>query len=360
MRKWLLIRAKSPLTLQKITDDRFWSSFNFFLTPLNLVLYHDSKQQNKLKTTMKTRKSVVSFKDVSAVVAAVLVVLASCQKDSNILTAADTQNVNAESASSAYFNEGSDISTIAIGGISATQYAGARTENNIAALLVSLDERFKCATVTMTYTSTSTKDNPSGIITITFDPNCLDNHGVRRSGTIIIDYSGKRWMPGSYFSVHDNFYRNDVHIEGVDSVITKVSADSTSLGYLQFESILNGKVTFGDGHTITRHHDLTREWFRATLPVNDEWHTLKGGEAFGTCRNGTYIMHITKDLVHKVACRAERVFIPVSGTKVITVTNSSNETRQYTINYGDGACDNEITVTINNKEKSIIVNGEGD
>ncbi|HLZ16687.1 MAG TPA: hypothetical protein VKQ08_06595, partial [Cyclobacteriaceae bacterium] len=79
-----------------------------------------------------------------------------------------------------------------------------------------------------------------------------------------------------------------------------------------------------------------------------------------TCRNGTYVMRITKDLVHKVACREEHVFIPVSGTKVITVTNTTNETRQYTIDYGDGACDNEITVTINNKEKSIIVNGEGD
>ena len=125
--------------------------------------------------------------------------------------------------------------------------------------------------------------------------------------------------------------------------------------------MLDGTVTFGDGKDITRHHDLTREWFRAPLPVNDEWHTLKGGEAYGSGKNGgTYQMHITKDLIHKISCLAEKVFIPVSGTKELTVTNANNDTKQYTVDYGDGTCDNEITVTINNKEKTIAVNGEGD
>jgi hypothetical protein len=128
---------------------------------------------------------------------------------------------------------------------------------------------------------------------------------------------------------------------------------------LQFESILDGTVTFGDGKDITRHHDLTREWFRASTPMNDEWHTLKGGEAYGKCKDGAiYQMQITKDLIHKVSCVADKVFIPVSGTKILTVTN--NDTKQYTIDYGDGTCDNTITVTIGSKEKTINVNGEGD
>ena len=309
---------------------------------------------------MKTRKSVFGLKNVSAAIALALIFLASCQKDSSILNSADTQNVNAESASSGYLNEGSDISTNAIGGISATQYAGAREEGNIAALLALRDERFKCATVTIEITGT--KDAPSGIITIAFDGTCADKRGVKRSGSIIINYNGKRWMPNSYFSIHANFFRNDIHIEGIDSVITKVSADSTTLGFLQFESILSGKVTFGDGRVVTRNHNLTREWFRATNPLNDEWHTLKGGEAYGTCKNGTYTMHISKDLVHKVSCLEDRVFIPVSGTKVLDIIDpQTNATKkQYTIDYGDGTCDNDITVTIEGKEKTITVNGEGD
>ena len=306
---------------------------------------------------MKTKKSVFSLKNASAWVVLMFVVMASCQKDSSILNSNDTQNVNAESASSSYLSEGSDVSASAIGGMSATQYSGGREEGLISGL-ADRDDRLKCAAVTLTFTGT--KDNPSGKITITFDPTCSDKRGVKRSGTIVINFSGKRWTIGSYFSIHSDFYRNDVHIEGVDSVLTKLDASAT-LGYLQFESILtSGKVTFGDGKTITRDHDITREWFRATNPESDEWHTLKGGQATGKCKNGnTYQMLITKDLVHKISCLANKVFIPVSGTKVITVTTST-ETREYSVDYGDGTCDNSITVTVNGKVKTITVNGEGD
>jgi len=308
---------------------------------------------------METKKSVLSLKNGAVWVTAIFIFLASCQKDSSILNSTDTQNVNAESASSAYVSEGSDISTNAIAGISATQYAGARADGEVVNNLADRDDRFKCATVAIT--RTGTKENPAGVITITFDPSCSDKRGVKRSGTIVISYSGRRWMPGSYFSINANFFRNDVHVEGIDSVITKLSIDSTSLGYLQFQSILTGgQVTFGDGKTITREHNITREWFRASVPMNDEWHTLKGGEATGKCKNGnTYQMQITKDLVHKISCLQEKVFIPVSGTKIFIVTTSS-ETKEYDVDYGDGNCDNNITVTVNGKVKTITVNGEGD
>jgi len=307
---------------------------------------------------MKTKKSVFSLKNGSALAVLMFIFLASCQKDASVLNSIDTQNVNAESASSSYLSEGSDVSASAIGGMTATQYSGGRTDGLIGGL-ADRDDRLKCAVVTMTFTGT--KDNPSGKVTITFDPSCSDKRGVKRSGTIVINFGGKRWTVGSYFSIHSNFYRNDVHIEGVDSVLTKLDVSGT-VGYLQFESILkDGKVTFGDGKTITRDHDITREWFRASTPQNDEWHTLTGGVAAGKYKNGnTYQMQITKDLVHKNSCLPNKVFIPVSGTKVIIVTTSTG-TKEYDINYGDeGNCDNTITVTVNGKAKTITVNGEGD
>jgi hypothetical protein len=282
--------------------------------------------------------------------------LVACQKDSSVLNSTDTQNVNAESASSAYLSEASDLSTTAVGGISATQYSGGRVDGEILGLGL-VDARFKCATVTFNFTGT--KLNPSGTITIAFDPSCADARGVKRSGSIVINYHGKRWMPGSYWTLQFvNFYRNDTHIEGRDSIATEISTDSL---HLQFHSILSGgQITFGDGKTITREHNITREWFRAALPVNDEWHTLKGGTASGKCKNGdTYQMQITKDLIHRVACLQDKVFIPVSGTKVITVVTSTT-TDQYIVDYGDGDCDNNITVTLNGKVKTITVNGEGD
>jgi hypothetical protein len=264
--------------------------------------------------------------------------------------------VNAESASSAYLSEASDLSTTAVGGISTTQYSGGRTDGIVIGLAL-LDERFNCATVTIN--CTGTKLNPAGTITITFDPSCSDKRGVKRSGSIVINYNGRRWMPGSFWTIQFvNFYRNDTHIEGKDSLSTQISSDSL---HLQFQSILSGgQITFGDGKTITREHNITREWFRASVPSNDEWHTLKGGTAAGKCKNGnTYQMQITRDLIHKRSCLEDKVYIPVSGTKVITVTTST-ATDQYTVDYGDGPCDNNITVTLNGKVKTITVNGEGD
>ncbi len=294
-----------------------------------------------------------SRKNLSALVVVGIFALASCTNSlDSILSASDSQNVNAESASASYANESSVIATNVIGGVSSTTYAGSRGSSEPVFGLGDRDDRLKCATVTIN--RTGTKAAPAGTITITFDPACNDKEGVKRSGTIVINYFGRRWIPGSYFSVHTNFSRNDTQIKGIDSILTQLSVDSI---HLEFQSILTGGIiTFGDGKTVTREHNLIREWFRASLPSNDEWHTLTGGTAAGMTKGGkTYSMQITKDLIDKVSCRNEKVFIPVSGTKVITVG-----TEQYTIDFGDGSCDNVITVILKGKAKQVTVNPEGD
>ncbi|GHN01726.1 hypothetical protein WSM22_32150 [Cytophagales bacterium WSM2-2] len=308
---------------------------------------------------MKAIKNVFSLKALTGQTVVFILMLASCQKDNDILTSIDTQNVNGESVGSSYMTESSDISTNAIGGLSTTQYSGARMDGDPVLGLDIRDGRFKCATTTIS--RAGTKDNPAGTITISFNPNCTDNPGIKRSGTIVISYKGRRWVPGSYFVVKADFYRNGAHIEGTDTVTTKLSADTlvSRGGFLQFRSVLTGgQVTFADGKTVTREHDITREWFRGAVPTNDEWHTLAGGTATGTCKNGnTYEMQITKTLVHKLSCLGSKVVIPVSGTKVVTVTGTKN--KQYSIDYGDGTCDNTVTVTVGSKVQTITVNGDG-
>jgi hypothetical protein len=48
----------------------------------------------------------------------------------------------------------------------------------------------------------------------------------------------------------------------------------------------------------------------------------------------------------------------VKGVKSMSVTTATG-VRTYKIDYGDGTCDNLVTVTINGKEKVITVNGDG-
>jgi hypothetical protein len=300
-------------------------------------------------TTKLIKTSFITF-------SVAMVFCISCEPDHSLMSATDTQNVDSEVASASFVQETSAISTNVLGGITSTQYISGRATAFPISGLAAMDDRLKCATITLT--ATGTRAAPAGTIIITFDPTCSDKHGVKRSGSIVIDYKGKRWVPGSYWSLtYQNFVRNNVKIEGTDSVVTQISADSL---HLQFAStFIGGKITFPDGKSITHTHLITREWFRASTPTNDEWHTLAGGTANGKNKKGyLYSMQITKDLIEKNSCRVNNVFIPVSGTKEIDVT-TLNGVIHYVVDYGDGACDNQFTITVNGKAETIGVNNNG-
>jgi len=90
----------------------------------------------------------------------------------------------------------------------------------------------------------------------------------------------------------------------------------------------------------------------ATNPANDQW--IVTGTAAGVNRNGrVYEMEITKPMVYKRECAlSDRVFIAVEGTKELIVDG-----KKITIDYGSGACDRLVTITINGESKEVRVRG---
>ncbi|MFM7430409.1 MAG: hypothetical protein ACKO1F_10975 [Flammeovirgaceae bacterium] len=303
---------------------------------------------------MKALKSVFTFKAISTLAIALVLTVSSCKKDNELLDSSDTQNLNSESVSDSYSDEANDISNISIAGVSDVQYAGARTEETITSLK-DLDDRLKCATVTLTRTPNSTKDNPVGSIVIDFGTGCTDARGVTRKGKIIINYVGKCFVSGSSITTtFDGYFRNDVKVEGVHT-LTNTQASLTA--FPRFTVVIaGGKLTFPDGKTITRAQNFTREWQRAANPTQDKWVILSGSSAGGTNKNGkSYTMNVTKDLVYSRECQiSNKVFIAVSGTKVFVA-----DSKTYTVDYGDGNCDNDITVTVGGVSKTITVNADG-
>lgn len=163
-------------------------------------------------------------------------------------------------------------------------------------------------------------------------------------------------MPGSSIvTTFTNYSIGGVKIEGTHS-LTNVTA--TTLDYPRFNAtIVGGKVTFLDGTTITREQNFTREWRRAANPLQDSWALLAGGTASGSNRKGkVYSMKVTKDLIYSRACQIEnKVFIAVSGEKTFT----SEDGKLITINFGNGECDNIVTITINGKSKDVEIKGDG-
>ena len=77
--------------------------------------------------------------------------------------------------------------------------------------------------------------------------------------------------------------------------------------------------------------------------------------ASGTTRRGvSYTVAITEGLVFKLSCIAtSKVYIPVSGTKVITFKNKT-----VTIDFGAGDCDNTFTVTLNGKTETFTAKND--
>ncbi len=287
---------------------------------------------------------------------AFVLVLGSCNKtDDSILSATDSQNLSSEEVSESFTDEANDVSNVAVNGITEVEYAGSRTEGELSNSLKDLDDRLKCATVTITRTPNSTKDNPSGSILIDFGAGCTDARGVVRKGKIRVAFTGKRFFPGSTITTtFEDYFRNEVKVEGTH---TLTNAQATLLSNPKFTvRIVGGKITFGDGKTVTREQSFTREWLRATSPNADKWVILKGSAASGKNRNDkTYTMEVTADLEYSRACAvSNKVFIAVKGTKVFTT-----DSKIFTVDYGTGACDNDITVTVNGATKTITVGANG-
>ena len=161
---------------------------------------------------------------------------------------------------------------------------------------------------------------------------------------IVVNYNGKRFMPGSVMAVTFlNFYKNDAKVEGTHT-ITNITPSQQD--YPKFKIVNSGKMIFPDGRSATREQKLTREWQKGSTPSDDKWVTE--GSATGTNKNGKiYEMKITSSIICSRACEiSNKVFIPVQGIKTLTV-----DSKVITIDYGDGSCDNTLTITVNGKTK---------
>lgn len=284
---------------------------------------------------------------------AMVIFLASCsEKDTIDYSSSDSENVQSESEGEAYTDDLQEMAATAVGGLTDDQFSG-RVDETVSGLDV-IDGRFKCATVTITRSPNSTKDHPIGTITIDFGTgDCTGPRGNVRKGKIIVNYDGRRFFPESKIvTTFDGYSINGISVEGTHT-LTNVTPNT--IDYPKFTiAITGGKLTFPDGTTITREQNMTREWQRASNPTEDMW-SVTGSASGKNRRDKTYTMEITKALVYKRACAiSDKTFIAVEGTKVFTTDN-----KQITIDFGDGSCDNKLTITINGKSKEVTVSGEG-
>lgn len=302
---------------------------------------------------MKTNRLLAVWKYVTYVAVFGLLTLSSCE-DRLDFTAADSENVEDEAATDSFFEDTDDMATLAVS-VEGGALSGSREGANGRMGVRPNDSRFDCATVTVEFAADNTANVPHGYITIDFGEGCTDPRGNERKGIIRVEFKGRRFLPGStIITTLDGYEINGVKLEGVRTV-SNISGSTEENPKFNI-TLVGGKATWtsttGEVMEATREVNRTREWVRATNPANDQW--IVTGTAAGVNRNGrVYEMEITKPMVYKRECAlSDRVFIAVEGTKELIVDG-----KKITIDYGSGACDRLVTITINGESKEVRVRG---
>jgi hypothetical protein len=201
--------------------------------------------------------------------------------------------------------------------------------------------RGNCATVT--------KDTISfpRTITVDFGPNnCLCKDGKNRRGTILISYTGAYKAAGTIRTItYNNYFVNDNQIKGIKVVTNNGTNVAGNINYTidTKDTIVKANA----GGIVTRQSLRNREYIAGanTAQWIDDKYSITGN-ASGVRANGfNWSMTITQPLIVDHSC----VYRITQGAMEIQPQGKALRT----LDYGNGSCDNNATLTINNKTFNI-------
>lgn len=273
-----------------------------------------------------------------------IVLISSC-RDEERLNAGDIAALTDEAIADASFEDADDISSVAIYD-SENPSSGGRMSTN--GRMQTDDGRLACATISWTENSNAT----SGKIIINFSDNpdgyCM-YRGNRREGKIILTYLDGPSGNDNFTIVEtfDNYKINGIQLAGTRTVVRKATTPDTNIKHEI--TLANGKAIWPNGDYISRQSSFTRVWVR---PPAEDVRVGLNGNASGTTRKGTdYTMNISKTMVYRRECIVnDGIYMGVEGTKIFTT-----DSKQINVDYGDGACDRDVTISVNGISRRVSV-----
>lgn len=193
-------------------------------------------------------------------------------------------------------------------------------------------------------------------VTIDFGSGCF-SHGHRRSGKIQIVYTGRLLVPGnSATTTFINYKIDSIAVQGTHK-ITNTTGSTTGSNQKQFKiEVVGGKLTWPTGNfaewnairTITQ-----IEGNGSAIPADDIFHIR--GNAQGKVKRGNLIVlwdsEITEALMKKFICP----WISKGRIKTVRRGLPQNTPWVAVLDYGNGACDNQATLTINGNTRQITL-----
>lgn len=189
-----------------------------------------------------------------------------------------------------------------------------------------------------------TLDSVSGVrnLVITFDTAGCTINDIIYKGKISSVIHGNWFEVGSTLTTtFENFERDGIKIGGTITA-TYDSLAGTGLDKTPIHTITSTDMvqTYTDGKTVTWSGTTEIQWLSGYFTRRDrsDDKLLISGNTTGTNRSGEAYASISTDLLKEPLCK-----LFVSGT--VTITKGIDV---LTINFGNGDCDGEFTVTQNN------------
>ena len=200
-----------------------------------------------------------------------------------------------------------------------------------------------CATVTHDTTSTPK------LITVDFgSTNCLCNDGRYRRGKVLVSYTGKYKDSGSVRTItFDNYHVNNNKVMGSRSV-SNMGKNASNQTY--FNIAVSGLIIKANTlDSVIWNSNRVRTWVQgeATQAWSDDVYHITGNGNGQKANGNTWTMTIIQPLVKDLSCN----WIS-AGTMELQPTGLALRT----IDFGNGTCDNQGTVTINGNVYNFTMN----
>ncbi len=182
-------------------------------------------------------------------------------------------------------------------------------------------------------------------ITLDFGTGCTGRDGHFRKGKIITTYTNRLIIPGAMATtIFDGFYFDTIKVQGQHKI-----TNTSQIGSRQFTvDIIDAKLTNPSGNFIDweSHKVITQiEGLGTNIPLDDIFRIE--GHSNGKVKRDNLIVlwesNITEPLVKRFNCR----WIVKGKVRTVRRNAASNTPWFALLDFGNGNCDNQATITIN-------------
>ncbi|HTE31629.1 MAG TPA: hypothetical protein VK666_14705 [Chryseolinea sp.] len=203
---------------------------------------------------------------------------------------------------------------------------------------------------------TVTKDTENKIITIDFGDGCVGPYGKERKGKIIIAYSSTIGDNiANRIITFENYFVNN---KGVTGTIELRDISINEAGNLQsVKRLVDLTVSFPNGERVVFNGSRTRELISgyADEDLFNNVYRITGSVTGQSTTGRSFTQEITEPIIADWTCAAQGNFARISGKVELTKLNGYTA-RKRTVDYGNGECDNTITITTFRRTYVVTVN----